>query len=124
MGFEYLSGGGVNGDAPPDSMAGPNAGVDDWPELLEPRAVVCWPNPATGQVSMVFDLDSRAPANVIVYDAAGRVVRRLYDGPLLSRQRLQWDGRTDAGHRVPSGIYFVRFGTPELSRTTRLVMVR
>ncbi|MBU1701592.1 MAG: T9SS type A sorting domain-containing protein, partial [Candidatus Eisenbacteria bacterium] len=124
MGFELINGGGVNGNAPPDSIAGPAAGIEDLPESLEPRAIICWPNPATGQFSLALGIESAEPATVAIYDAAGRIVRRLYDGPLLARQRLQWDGRADAGHLAPSGIYFVRVETPSLSRSTRLVMVK
>ena len=54
-----------------------------------------------------------------VYDLAGRHVRTLVDGPVQAGwQTARWDGRTDGGTRVASGVYFCRLEarTRELSR--------
>lgn len=45
---------------------------------------------------------------VLVNDASGRCVRRLFVGQGDTRaQTITWDGRTDAGTPVASGVYFV-----------------
>ncbi|MGH2570624.1 MAG: FlgD immunoglobulin-like domain containing protein, partial [bacterium] len=44
-----------------------------------------------------------------VYDLAGRLVRRLHDGPVGSGTTpFAWDGRDSEGRRVAAGMYFVR----------------
>ena len=38
--------------------------------------------------------------------------------------QVVWDGRDDAGSRVPSGVYFLKIFTDGLSETKRLVRLR
>lgn len=41
--------------------------------------------------------------------AAGRLVRRLYEGPLPEGvHALEWDGRDEEGRRVAAGVYHLR----------------
>ena len=54
-----------------------------------------------------------------VFDVAGRRVRTLVDADRSAdRYRVTWDGRSDDGHRLGSGIYFVRYeaGPAEIVR--------
>jgi flagellar hook assembly protein FlgD len=45
--------------------------------------------------------------HLLIYDVAGRLVRRLVDVPLeAGRHEVQWDGRDEAGRRLESGTYF------------------
>ena len=60
-----------------------------------------------------------------VYDTAGRLVRTLRDGRLdEGAQIISWDGRTAAGHEVPSGIYFLRVRSNGLDRSLRINLIR
>lgn len=60
-----------------------------------------------------------------LFDVAGRRVRVLTDGPVASgRYATVWDGRDDAGRRVPSGVYFARLEFGKDLRTARLVLLR
>jgi hypothetical protein len=75
---------------------GPGLRLDAWPNPF---------NPATTLV--VTGLEPRAPLEVTLYSPDGRRVRRLARGsPKGSTVRLRWDGRSDTGRRVPSGVYF------------------
>lgn len=58
-----------------------------------------------------------------VHDAAGRMVRMLASGwlPAGAHQTI-WDLRDQAGLQVPSGIYFVRLGTPAGVRSLHLAV--
>ena len=47
-------------------------------------------------------------AQIEVFSAEGRMIRRLYRGPASSPLHLQWNGRDDSGRPVPAGIYVVR----------------
>jgi type VI secretion system Hcp family effector len=45
------------------------------------------PNPTAGATTLRFDLPESVPAELVVYDLRGRVVRRLYDGVTTIRGR-------------------------------------
>ena len=61
-----------------------------------------------------------------IYDAAGRHVRRLIDGRLMSvgTHQSPWNGRDETGCEVASGVYFYRFESGETSETKRMVLVK
>ncbi|MDH3197391.1 MAG: T9SS type A sorting domain-containing protein, partial [Candidatus Krumholzibacteria bacterium] len=74
-----------------------------------PLALRAYPNPFGTAATIAFDLPEAMEAEVTVFDAAGRAVRRLeHRGYEFGTNRLEWDGRDDAGRRVASGVYFVR----------------
>lgn len=76
------------------------------PTLSGLRAV---PNPFNPQTEVRFELTAAQETAVVVYDAAGRLVRTLYRGPLAAGTiALRWDGRDDNGARASSGVYFAR----------------
>jgi flagellar hook assembly protein FlgD len=58
-----------------------------------------------------------------VYDVAGGLVRRLFDGDAAAGATgVTWDGRDDRGARLSGGIYYARLATTE--RTSALKIVR
>lgn len=82
------------------------------------------PNPFAMGSTVEVELAHAQDAEVSVFDAAGRRIRRLWAGPhAAGRHALRWDGTDDAGRPVSSGVYFVRFrdGTvDEVRKITRL----
>ncbi len=71
-----------------------------------------FPNPFNPSTTIAFDLARPAHVDLRVYDAAGRMVRRLAARDFgAGRQRLVWDGTNDAGRRQPSGVYHYRLST-------------
>jgi flagellar hook assembly protein FlgD len=60
-----------------------------------------------------------------VVDVTGRVVRVLLDGEApAGSNRVVWDGRSDAGDRLASGVYFFRLDAGEQSRTLKTTLLR
>jgi len=60
-----------------------------------------------------------------VYDASGRRVRNLPDGPMAPGiHRLTWDGTNDAGEPARRGIYFVRMEGAAGGMTRRVVLIQ
>ena len=58
-------------------------------------------------------------------DVLGRRVRMLASGPATAgEQRLLWDGRDAAGHRVAPGVHSVRVRAGGAVRARRLTVVR
>ena len=87
--------------------------------FLPPR-----PNPLRGGTVLAFDLPSAAAVSLGIYDLGGRRVTSLVEGSLgAGHHSLRWNAHDDAGRTVPAGLYFVRFATPGLTRTTRLVVL-
>ena len=57
-------------------------------------------------------------------DALGRTVRRLASAWVPGEARLEWDGRGDAGARMPAGVYWVRVQSGDRVRQTRVTLLR
>jgi hypothetical protein len=85
-----------------------------------PALLGVWPNPAAGDADVRVRLPRPADIEVWVFDALGRHVATLADGPHeAGTLRLRW---TDAG--APPGVYAVRFRAESVQQSLRLVRVR
>ena len=83
------------------------------PQLKEQKVVLRFAVPEPTRVSLR------------IYDATGRVVRRVFDGILGSGEwPFAWDGKNDAGDGVTSGVYFAVAEAREKLFRTKLVLVR
>lgn len=80
-------------------------------------------NPATS-VRVEFGVLPTSTARVAIFSAAGQRLQTLYEGIPSSRNlELAWDGRSGAGNRAASGIYFARLDHAGGSISTKLVLV-
>jgi hypothetical protein len=83
---------------------------------VEPAArggLTLTPNPASGACALQFGLAEGASVRVRIWDAVGRLVRRLGDGWRPSgAQTIAWDGRDEGGAPVRPGVYFARVELP------------
>ena len=82
------------------------------------------PNPAFGSVRLDIRDDRPGVLDVRVIDALGRTVRRLASAWAPGEVRLEWDGRGDAGARMPAGVYWVRVQSGDRVRQTRVTLLR
>jgi len=83
------------------------------------------PSPTRGPVSFRFALREAGPVRADVYDASGRQVAAVLDGPFTAGTHgARWDGRTASGGRAPAGIYYVRLSLPGFTGARRVVMLR
>jgi hypothetical protein len=119
----------VAGNATADSMVVTTTnGNPAWAPADQPAGLTlhaCSPNPARERTAIAFTLPAEARIRVSIYDASGRLVRRLADGPAgAGRHALAWNCLDSGGARVGAGIYFVRMETPWETRTTKLTVVR
>ena len=99
-----------------------------------PQVVRTHPNPfpGSGAVAIEFVVPSGAGAGgaedlqvkLSVYDVAGRLTRVLVDRPLRpGKNVVHWDGWSDRGFLVPSGVYQIRLEARGKSDTRPLVVV-
>lgn len=67
------------------------------------------PNPFNPSTRIAFELPEAAPVRLAIYDLRGALVRVLLAEQLpAGRQNAVWDGRSETGQGVASGVYFVR----------------
>jgi FtsP/CotA-like multicopper oxidase with cupredoxin domain len=82
------------------------------------------PNPASGPMEIGFALPKAGWADLRVYDLQGREVRLLASREFAAgRNTVVWDGRDDAGRRVPKGVYLYRFQSGATVLTRRAVVL-
>lgn len=79
---------------------------------LQDYRLQIYPNPMVSGAYIEYSLPKATSLVLNVYDVTGRVIRTLVgsggEGVLAKagRHRIYWDGKTDTGEEVPSGIYF------------------
>jgi choice-of-anchor B domain-containing protein len=82
-----------------------------------------FPNPFNPTTAIRYDLAAGGPVKLRIYDAGGRLVRVLYDGPQAAGpQAITWDGRNDGAAPVASGVYFYRLEAPGYEAESRMVL--
>lgn len=83
------------------------------------------PNPFTSGSSIGFSLARGEGVDLGVFDASGRLVRRLVRGKLAAGKHLfEWNGRATDGREAAIGIYFVRLHSESRDLTTKVVKLR
>jgi hypothetical protein len=84
-----------------------------------------YPNPGIRVMSIRYQLARDSRVSVLMYDAAGRLVRSLADGHQQpGYYTVTWDGRDDQGRRVPAGVYFVHFNTDDHQEVKKTVLLK
>jgi hypothetical protein len=85
-----------------------------------------FPNPFNPSTTILFTVRTRGDVDLAVYDVNGRRVRTLVAGERSPDdfQRVEWDGRNDAGQSVASGVYFYRLQTRDFSATRKMLLLR
>lgn len=119
----------------PDGLAAlrwvpPNTGVSPFASRFGLRLV--GPNPLRAggaPIRVEFGLGDLghpgAIARVSVYDALGRLVRKLYDGapPCMSTPSVSWDGRRTDGSVARPGLYVISLETLGERRGARAILL-
>jgi hypothetical protein len=83
------------------------------------------PNPFTGSVRIMFDLDVKADGRLSIYDVNGRLVRTAPSGTLYpGRHSLGWDGKNLNGGNAPAGVYFCHLSIGCRKATVKAVLTR
>jgi len=92
-----------------------------------PSAVLqpAYPNPFNAATTIAWSQTAAGAATVEIYDLAGRRVRSLGTDVLAAGDHaLVWDGRSDAGRELVSGLYHFTLRTGDVVRGGRVVLVK
>jgi hypothetical protein len=84
-----------------------------------------YPNPIRGGATIRYSVPAGARVLIDVFDVQGRRVRRVLD--CLETKGLHqaaWDGRSDRGRSLPTGVYFVRIAAGRETRSCQVVLAR
>jgi hypothetical protein len=83
------------------------------------------PNPFNPQTRITFALQQAGPATLDVFDLNGRRVRKLLeDAREAGHHTVTWDGRSDDGRPLASGVYLVQLRGRDFTESRRVVLVK
>jgi flagellar hook assembly protein FlgD len=89
---------------------------------------MCSPNPFKDHATMDISWDPLSAGSkdatilVTIHDAAGRLVRSF--GIPKQVETFKWDGRDEAGHELPSGVYFLRLAPGQDASPVKVTLIR
>ena len=84
-----------------------------------------YPNPFNPSTEIRFDIPTARDVQLKIYNQLGQTIRTLTDQRMKAGSyRLQWDGSTDAGHKVSSGVYFYSLEAGDFSRIRKMTLVK
>ncbi|MCB1145523.1 MAG: hypothetical protein KDK38_01870, partial [Leptospiraceae bacterium] len=83
-------------------------------------------NPAIGQKTEIrFDLVGHDGGITLhIYTVSGVLVKAFKESEIISRQRVFWDGRNDAGMTVASGIYYLVMEAGGYKKTVKIAVIK
>jgi subtilisin family serine protease len=105
-------------------LTGPTPVADGQPPLSF-RLAQNTPNPFNPQTEIAFTTEREGHVRLGVYDLKGQLVSVLADRAFLAgTHRVVWNGRSDRGDAMPSGMYLYRVFDGNETITRKMMLVR
>jgi hypothetical protein len=85
-----------------------------------------YPNPFNPETTITFDVSAESVVTLRIYDLTGQVVRTLVSGERFGAGQHQslWDGRSESGLRVASGVYFYQLSTDSFTFMKKMTLLQ
>ena len=84
-----------------------------------------YPNPFNLETTILFELPTESHVRLEILDVLGRELKELYKGNLSAGyKRIIWDGTTENGRPLPSGIYFCALHTGSSMHVIKMVLTK
>jgi hypothetical protein len=84
-----------------------------------------YPNPFNPSTTILYDIPKSGTVSICIYNVQGQVVRTLLDGDKpAGSYRIVWDGRSDQGTFVATGVYFYRIVAGDFTSTRKMLMLK
>ena len=84
-----------------------------------------YPNPFNPTTTISFAVPQYTTVSLRVYNSLGQPIRELVNGELQPGQhRVQWDGKSDAGDIMGSGLYLAQLQSENFTQTIRMLLMR
>ncbi len=84
-----------------------------------------YPNPFNNQTNLDYKVPSENYISIIIYDLMGRKVKTLMDR-IQSKgdYAVEWNGLSERGETVSSGIYFLQFESGGFLKNNKLILIK
>lgn len=103
-------------------------GIGDLPVVTLPEGFALYqnyPNPFNPSTTIEFFVPKADQVQLVVTNILGQTVRTLYNGKATAgQQKFTWDGRSDAGAKLASGVYFYRLKTSQGQLARKMLLVQ
>jgi PKD repeat protein len=84
-----------------------------------------YPNPFNGSTTIEYQVPKNERASLAVYDIRGNMIAELFHGTLAAgHYKTVWNGCTDSGTSVASGVYMVRFEAGLFTANQKVVYIK
>ena len=85
-----------------------------------------YPNPFNPMTTINYSVSfDTARLDLKIYNVKGQLVRTLHSGyHHKGNYQIVWDGKSDHGSSVSSGVYFYRMTTPDYDKINKMMMVK
>ncbi|MCK4234504.1 T9SS type A sorting domain-containing protein, partial [candidate division WOR-3 bacterium] len=123
---KYVPTGGVSEDESSDLLSSNPVLYDIYPNPFGDKTQIKLQIPTLNQVQGKSQTNSNFQTSLKIYNAAGRLVKSfsLPTTYSLLPTVIFWDGRNNAGEKVTSGVYFLRFNTGNYKETRQLLLIK
>lgn len=101
--------------------------ADDRPLLIPDHFDLAqnFPNPFNPTTNIEFSVPYQSDVKIEVYNITGQLVKTLVDGSITAGiHRIAWDGFSNNGVSVSSGLYFYRMSGPGFVQTKKMLMLK
>lgn len=84
-----------------------------------------YPNPSSGKTTILYSVPKLSNVSIKIYDVSGSLIKIISDDAVEpGHHKLNWDGLTDRGLKVSSGIYFLKFEARDYTGLKKLILLK
>ncbi len=84
-----------------------------------------YPNPFNPNTTIEFDLDKSSNVSIDIYSINGELVKSILSNNLsVGNHKINWDGSSDSGTRLSSGVYFYKLTVDNTSITKKMLLLK
>jgi hypothetical protein len=85
-----------------------------------------YPNPFNPTTTIRYGVKTQAHVSLKVYNVAGQLVKTLVNGiqQPTAEYKVKWNGDSDSGQAVASGVYFYKLVTKDFAQTRKMVLLK
>jgi FlgD Ig-like domain len=97
------------------------------PMVFSNRLENAYPNPFNPTTTIKYSIASAGHVSLKIYNAAGQLVRTLVNeeqAPRAEGFAVSWDGTSDEGQSVASGVYFCKLTSKDFEQTKKMVLLK
>lgn len=84
-----------------------------------------YPNPFNPTTEIAFSIPKQSPVKIVIYGLSGEVVATIVNQTMSAgNYRVTWNGRTDDGRAVASGVYFYHLQAEGFTATKKMTLLK